>query len=619
MAKPSDEEYAKLKWLLERLHASEDYCRPYFERAKRHYRLCRFGSAIDAKDWPYVNRTRTRDIFAFIEDSAAMMVQSLLGQYPFYAVLPRRASEFELKMGLDSTKIAEQIGVALNYQIGHEDTEFFEEILDFFKEGAIFGTSYQGIYPKFDPQGKYLGPLIKTVGFWDILPISGARRVSKARGVFVREFMSLEEAKDLAKKSGSEDIIDRMGSVGSEIDREWHKNLLTEIGIENYEPDKNNVEVIHYFSGGHVMTMANRAVIVRDSNVGVPDKMTGQPVVTKPFPYDLPIVQYKFIPMPLEFFGVGIPEVLEVLQEDKNLIRSARRDNIDLCINKVQKARAGADINYDLIKYYAGAIWPLENITDLETVEMGDVTQSAYAEEEKLRFDMENALSMFGYARGMTPTHEERPTTVIRLQQAAMNRLDLAVKLAEFTAMQQIAARIVMLTRRFMPQQDYEAIVGEPDAGLYKLTEEQIKKFYLFKPLGSSITNVKEIRQQQMVFAADVLAKVAPVAMSGPEPFTINWYAATREALETSDLKNIDKILIKVPPPAAQQQMKQAKMEQMQAVKYGEEVKAESQIKQIMAQAQADMVVDNNEAKNQVIIERAKPKEIKSAGHSNPS
>ncbi len=189
MPRPSDDEYEKLTWLLKRLSASEDYCRPYFERAKRHYRLCRFGSAIDEKDWPYVNRTRTRDIFAFIEDSAAMMVQSLLGQYPFYAVLPRRASQFELQTGLDSTKIAEQMGIALNYQIGHEDTEFFEEMVDFFKEGGIFGTSYTGIYPKFDTAGKYSGPLVKTVGFWDILPISGARRVSKARGVFVQEFI----------------------------------------------------------------------------------------------------------------------------------------------------------------------------------------------------------------------------------------------------------------------------------------------------------------------------------------------------------------------------------------------------------------------------------------------
>jgi len=66
MPRPDDIEYTKLQWLLKRLGSSEDYCRPYFERAKRHYKLCRFGSAIAEEDWPYVNRTRSRDIFAFI-------------------------------------------------------------------------------------------------------------------------------------------------------------------------------------------------------------------------------------------------------------------------------------------------------------------------------------------------------------------------------------------------------------------------------------------------------------------------------------------------------------------------------------------------------------------------
>lgn len=602
MGRPSDEEYRKLQWLLERLRTSEDFCRPYFERAKRHYRLMRFGSAVDEADWPYVNRTRSRDIFAFVEDSAAMMVQSLLGQYPFYSVIPRRASQFEMQFGLDSTKIAEQMSICLNYQIGHEDTEFFEEIVDFFKEGGIFGTSYMGVYPKFGEGGRYSGPLIKTIGFWDVMPITGARRVSKARGLFVREFMSLEEARDLAEKAGDPDIINRMGSApGLEPDREWHAQLLAECGIQDYEPDKDNIEVIHYFSGGHVMTMANRAIIVRDSNVPVPDMLTGQGVVSKPFPYDQPVVQYKFIPMPLEFFGMGIPEVLEVLQEDKNLVRSARRDNIDLVINKVMLARAGADINYDLIKYYAGAIWPLENPqTDLIPLDTADVTQSAYLEEEKLRFDMENALSMFGYARGMTPTHEERPTTVIKLQQAALNRLDLAIKLAEFTSMQQIATRIVMLTRRFMPQQEYEAIIGEQDAGLYRLSEEAIKKFYLFKPLGSSITHIKEIRQQQLMFAAQVLEKVAPVAMTNVQPFTIDWYEATREALESADVKNIDKVLIKIPPQQAQQQMQQSQLSQLAQVKYGEDVKADAKIKTIYAQAQADIAVNREKPKPEV-------------------
>jgi hypothetical protein len=479
------------------------------------------------------------------------MVQTLLGTIPWYSVIPRYNSQIMMAMtGIDTVQVGRQIERILDNQVSHEDTEFLEEMVDTFKEGGIFGNSYAGVYPKFDDNGNYLRPLIKTTGFWDVLPIPGGRRMSKSAGVFVREFMSREELLRLAQQGifGNVQDIQSMfsGRSGYANDTEaaWHKQLLNEVGITNYEPDNDDFEILHYFSGGHVITMVNRAAIARDSNDANP--ATGN--VIKPFPYDLPLVQYKYMPVPGEFFGMGIPEVLEVLQEDKNLIRSARRDNIDVCIQKVLKARNGADINYDLIKYYAGAIWPLENLEDIEPLEIQDVTASSYREEEAVRFDMENALSMFGYARGMTPTHEERPTTVIKLQQAAMNRTDLAIKLAEFTVLQNIATRVILLVRRYMTQEDYELIVGEPDAGFYRLSEDEIRKFYLIKPMGSSVTHIKEIRQQQIQFMADVLEKIAMVAPTNIKPFTIDWYEAAKSALDVADIKNIDQILVQLQP-----------------------------------------------------------------------
>jgi len=589
---PSDAEIQKLQWLLKKLKTAEDYCRPYFERAKRHYRLYRFGSAIDAADWPYVNRVRTKDILAFVEDSTAIMVQTLLGTLPFFSVIPRQSSQLMLQYtGIDPVKIGRQMEICLDHQLGHEDTEFFEEITDFFKEGCIYGTSYVGVYPRFSGD-KYVGPLIKTIDYWNVLPITGARRISKAQGVFIREFMSEEEAIALAEKYGLEGAVDKLtGFIGADVERKWHTQLLADIGIENYNIDDNDLEIIHYFSGGHVITFVNRAIIIRDSNIPEINQL-GEEQVVKPFPYDQPAVQYRYMPVPLEFFGQGIPEILEVLTEDKNLVRSARRDNIDLCINKVMKARAGADINYDLIKYYAGAIWPLENLNDLEVLDIGDVTQSSYLEEDKISADMENALSFFGYARGMTPTHEEKPTTVMRLQQAAMNRLDLAVKLAEFGVLQNIANRVILLTRRFMSQQDYEAIIGDKDAGFYRLSEEAIKRFYLIKPMGSSVTHVKEIRQQQLAMASGILEKVAPVAMNNVEPFEINWYTAARAGLEACDIKNIDQLLIKLQPEQAEQIINQQQMAQLQQVRYGEQVKTEGKVTVERVKTEGDIAVE---------------------------
>lgn len=551
--RPNDQDYNTLKWLLERLRNSEEYCEPYFDRAKRHYKLYRFGSAVPDDDWPYVNRVRSRDILAFVEDSTAILIQTLFARMPFFAVQPRETRVLYANFtGIDPMMIADQIERCLDYQICHEDTEFFEEVVDFYKGGTLLGNSYIGVYPKFQSDGTYLRPLLKTTDYWDILPIAGARRITKALGVFVREFATIEE---LMKTQGqgiykNVEQIKTPSSTGNDPMVDWHAQLLQETGMTNWQIDKNNVEVIHYFSGGHVITFADRKVILRNSN----ENQDEQGQIIKPYPYDMPIVQYKYMPIPLEFFAMGIPEVLEVLQEDKNLIDSARRDNIDLVIQKVIKARSGADINFDLLKFYAGAIWPLENLNDIEPLDMQDVTQSSYQESAKKTAEMENALSLFGYARGMTPMHSEQPTTVMKLQQASLNRLDLAVKLAEFSTLQNIATRIILLTRRFMDPAMYEAIIGDQDAGFYRLSEEDIRRFFYFMPVGSSVTNIKELRQQQIQAALQMLQGIPPqMAQMNIQPFTVDWYEAFKTALDAVDIKNADRILIKLQqqmPPA---------------------------------------------------------------------
>lgn len=552
MPQPSKEEYLALKWLLTRLNKSEDYCRPYFDRAKRHYMLYRFATAVKDADWPYVNRVRSRDILAFVEDTTAIMVATLFATNPFISVIPRETGNaFVKNLGIDLVKIANQQERLLDYQLSHEDTDFFEEIIDYFKDGAIQGNSYMGVYPKFDASGIYTLPLLKNHGFWDVLPVPGSKRLSRSRGVFVREFetmddLTIDQSRGIYKNV--EQITDR-----SEDTNKWHKALLEECGVTNYA-DTDDIEVIHYFSGGHVITFANRRVFLRDTTLPLEDGSFNQP-----YPYAMPSVQYKYNALPNEFFGMGIPEILEVLQEDKNLIRSARRDNIDLVINKILMTKEGSDINYDLIRFFPGAIWP-EMLGKIEGFDIPDVTQSAYAEEEAIGKDMENALSLFGYARGMTPQHSEQPTTVMKLQQASLNRVDINIKLAEYTVLQEIARKIVMLNRRYMKKEDYEAILGEPDAGFYMLPIEYINRCYTIKPVGSSVTNIKEVRQAQIQFALQTLMGIPPQLMqANVQPFTVNYYELMKEALDVADVKTIDRILI----PLQQEQAQQGNMMNM--------------------------------------------------------
>lgn len=544
---PPKDEIAKLRWLLERLKLAEDFCRPYFDRAKRHYRLYRWGSAVDSDKWPYVNRCRTQDILAFVEDSTALMVQTLFAQMPFFSMIPRQTSIAAQKFGmLDFEHIGRQIERAVDYVVSHEDTEYFEETVDLFKGGDIFGNGYQGIFPRKNS----ILPLIKTIDFWDILPIPAPRRITKAKGVFYREWVTFEDlmgepAYDQAKVK---QIKGKPATSKTDPEKDWHQQLLMEVGMRDYQPEDYDIELIHYLSGGHVVSFADRKQIIRDTTKPV------NGIIEKPYPYDHPIVQYKYMPVPLEFFAMGIPEVLEFLQEDDNLIRSARRDNIDLCIQKIIKYRENAGLNFDLVgKFYPAAMWPMPNLQDVEELDMKDVTQSSFAETELRKHEKENALSLFGYARGMTPKHTEQPYTVMKLQQAALNRTDLTVKLTEFGVLQNVAMRIILHLRANCSSGEYESIIGEPDAGFYQLPIEAIRRFYLIKPVGSSVTNIREIRQQQMQFMIQTLAGVSPEMMQmSVTPFRVDYYEAIKRAMEAVDARNIDRILIPQTPQEAE-------------------------------------------------------------------
>jgi hypothetical protein len=121
----------------------------------------------------------------------------------------------------------------------------------------------------------------------------------------------------------------------------------------------------------------------------------------------------------------------------------------------------------------------------------------------------------------------------------------------------------------------YENIIGDKDAGFFRLNEEDIRRFYYFKPVGSSVTHIKELRQQQIQYAMQLLGNINPEMMiKNVEPFTVDWYQAAMTALEAADVRNRDRILVKL-----QQQSPQQQPQQMMGMPQGNEM---DQLAQIM-------------------------------------
>jgi hypothetical protein len=538
MADKKENEYKELSSVLKDFHRSEEYTTSYFNRAKTHYKNYRLYRT--KSDFPYANSVFTPDTFAYVEDAAARITQTLFSKEPVFIVSGR---DKMADMG-----IAAQLTEALSYFTGNSDFELFAEALDFFKAGAMLGTSYLGVYPDFeeDPNGMlmYRGPRFENIDYWDGYPDSKAKRINKFARFFVRrKVIYSEELQALADqgyydKSAVSRIID--GSFG-EMMNTYHRDLLAEIGLSQYtSEDPNKHEILEWYGNGQVVCVGDRKEIIKDTR-----RMN-----TIALPYAIPIVDYRYVSIPGEFYGIGIPEVIRDLQADKNIIRSQRRENVDLILNKILKVKTGAtDVDIDMLKYFPGAVWMVGDHADIQEHDMRDVTSSAYKEEEVITWDMDNATAQWMYSRGAQPQREETATGIIRLQQASLARFDVNIKLTEFSSMRSIAKMIILQMRRFLPQQEYERILGEPDRGFYQISEHDLVKMYDFVPVGSSITNIKELRATQVMKAQEMLFSVPPQVQQ-MEGFKINYRNVLEMGLkEALDIRDVGNLIQDAPPP----------------------------------------------------------------------
>ena len=375
---------------------------------------------------------------------------------------------------------------------------------------VMYGTSHFGVFPEYDKfRGKdtCVGARFIAADYWDILPcpydvIGGMR----ARYQWYREFLPEDEVAHLFEDGTFEGNFDDVPKGGVSEEEEWHKDLLREIGWEDYEVGSSGLmEVFHRFSNGHIKTIINRGYIARDTEKSTPNDA--------PLPYNVPFLDMRYIIFPGEYFGMGVPEALEQLQKDLQLIRSQHRENVDMTLNGIIKVNRNADVDIDDLEFYPQAIWLLENMDDVEVYTPPDVTtQSVLAIEGQVRQDMERAAGRTRYGMGLTPTHgRETATTVMRLQQAGAARIDTQIKLTEGVSIRGLGWQLALIMQDKLNPDIFEQITGASKEVTFADTDKWELKYKVdAHPLGSSITRVKEIMSEQMLRILEIIKSIDP-------------------------------------------------------------------------------------------------------------
>ncbi len=529
-----------LKMILLRFQRSEEYCRPWHDKGKEHYE--QYRSYKDPQENPYRNNVYDRLTFTLVESHVSRMMQTVFAVDPFLSVLPVDRD--------GDPAIAKQLEKCLATLNSNPDRELFLEMKAFEKQNAIMGTSYLNVFPLFDmrPAAKkskkkqpffFDGVGIDCQEFMDVFPDPSGKRVSRCRWLIKRSVEYYDELIDL-QKSGVYKNVERVRDDEAHIDDKV-KERLGDIGFTSfdqyYDPITNRVEILDYFEDGHVITVGARKTILRDS------REKGDPVL----PYHLPVIDIRLVEVPGEFFGIGFPEILKDDQEYINLLRSGRLDNLDIIINKLFKYRPTSTTSLSTIVSYPGARMPVDDMGDIQEFPMSDISGSIYEEEDRIRMTAQDSVGEQDLARGINNQNERTATGIMALQQATMTRFDVHVKTFEFSAVRQFGKKEAQIVRQFMPQAQYEQIIGEKDAGFYKMSLEDIFDLYDILPVGSSVTANRELRVQQVQQAQDMLFNLPPeVAQQNVTPFNIDLYEVAKLGLDSLEIKNSEELIPKL-------------------------------------------------------------------------
>ncbi len=497
----------------------------YEDRWKAFYKLYR--NYRDETQYPFKSNLFIPYVFSIVESITPKMLGTIFNTRPIISVQARQGANEDL------AKVMERL---LEYQLDDERLEFFSKVLEFFKECVIYGTSFLKVIPRFGDDDlvsfNYID--VEPIDLFNIFPDYRATSIRRMKYIIQLSYMDLDDLQTLETQGFYKDVKKVEDQLENAINvDEYKRERLTDIGIlDEYGFDANRkiVEVLEYWDKNKIYTIGARKVILKEED--------------NPFDGLLPFLMARYIPVQHELYGIGIPEIAEDLQTELNTVRNQRMDNVNLIINRMFIANKYADINLDQLVSYPGNVILTNDINAIQALDTRDVTKSAYMEEEIIKQDIDNSTGNYSYARGAPPERRETATGIVRLQQASDVRFDTVVKMLEFTVIRHIAKMFLWLDYQFLPKEELEKILGEEDyMGLmadkfYAQPVDVMLKQYLFQPMGSSTTALREVRIQQVMQAYQLFNQ-------DPQ---INQTELKKMVLDVLELKNQSKLLL--PPPS---------------------------------------------------------------------
>ncbi len=504
--------------VLYRKNLAADYRKANYDNNWIEYHRLYRSVLPDETEYEHMSRLFIPYTFSSIETVIPRMVEAIFSAEPIVAVKPYDAQD------VDKAKVLEQL---LNYQLNRMD--FFRTFINLAKTCLIYGTCIAKVdwrkefktkskvevttdemgFPLYNDDGspqykkiknKYLfydDPYIYPVDLFKFFVDPKALTLKDAEYVVLVTETTMDRLKDMQSQGIYKNISqveDVKGSINFDTGKERFSTLdkqspyidSSSYGGSNFK--SNRVTLYEYWEQDRVITVAEEKVVIRDEE--------------NPYWHcRMPFVEGRICPVENEFYGVGIPEMVESLQNELNDVRNARMDNVTLSLQKMFIATRESDI----LKQFPDGVIPsepgliiLSNEPDgITPLVVPDVTQSSYMDAEKIKSDIETTLGIYDYSRGAPAKSRETATGILSLQEAANLRFKLMImELAKMIA--NASDLMVDLNEQYINEEKVFRLTNQEWQKIDDI--EEVIGRYDFVPVGSSMEGLsKYARLEQLL------------------------------------------------------------------------------------------------------------------------
>jgi hypothetical protein len=275
----------------------------------------------------------------------------------------------------------------------------------------------------------------------------------------------------------------------SKYDEAWSARLAAG-GLDNAQQREREIhEVWEFHDGEQVITVLDRAIPVQS---GVNPNWHGE----------IPVSIYRPTRLPNEFVGIGEVEPLEDLQLEMNELRTGRRNNAALAMQRPIAYMDGM-LTPSQVQFAPGMMWPVDGDPNqlLKMIEVPDVPFSSYREDDALKADIERVSGIDDSSTGVGGA--DQTATGVQLVQAAANiRIKNKSMLFEKECARRVCEQWVSLDQQRIVSEVTIAGPPKPDEGdrqfsWYSIGPAELAGTFAIEPDAGSMSPQNEIAKKQ--------------------------------------------------------------------------------------------------------------------------